>query len=118
MLDVPCKLDGLEMTNHVRDLFKDVAKREMNLHSVVTIACHARVWKWTHNFEVMHRRFETVLIVRTSHDKEFLKQYFVTHYHTILDLLDGATEFLLVMSTPVKLLATTSWLELAKGLVH
>ncbi|KAL3690503.1 hypothetical protein R1sor_016812 [Riccia sorocarpa] len=49
---VPCKLDGLEMTNHVKDLFKDVTKREMMLHSVVTIAGHARVWKWTHNFEV------------------------------------------------------------------
>ncbi|KAL2610660.1 hypothetical protein R1flu_029233 [Riccia fluitans] len=49
---VPCKLDGLEMTNHVKDLFKDVTKREMTLHSVVTIAGRARVWKWTHNFEV------------------------------------------------------------------
>ncbi|CAM6099970.1 unnamed protein product [Calypogeia fissa] len=52
VLEVPCKLDGLEMTNHVTDLFKDVTKREMNLHSVVTIAGRARLWKWTHNFEV------------------------------------------------------------------
>ncbi|KAG6545398.1 hypothetical protein Mapa_012997 [Marchantia paleacea] len=57
VIEVPCKLDGLEMTNHVKDLFKDVTKREMTLHSVVTIAGHARVWKWTHNFEV-HVRSE------------------------------------------------------------
>lgn len=52
VLDVPCKLDGLELTNHVKDLFADVGRREMNLHSVVTIAGWARVCNWTHNFEV------------------------------------------------------------------
>jgi hypothetical protein len=52
VMEVPAKLDGLEMTNHLKDLFADVAKREMMLHSVVTIAGSAVVWKWKHNFEV------------------------------------------------------------------
>ncbi|KAH9559087.1 hypothetical protein CY35_06G041300 [Sphagnum magellanicum] len=52
VMEVPTKLDGLEMTNHLKDLFADVAKREMMLHSLVTIAGSAVVWKWKHNFEV------------------------------------------------------------------
>ncbi|XP_024527250.1 uncharacterized protein LOC9652780 [Selaginella moellendorffii] len=52
ILRVPAKLDGLQVTNHVKDLIKDVYKREMLLHSTVTICGAARVWKWRHKFEV------------------------------------------------------------------
>lgn len=53
VLEVPAKLDGLEMTNHLKDLISDIRKREMTLHSVVTIKGNARLWKWTHRFEVL-----------------------------------------------------------------
>jgi hypothetical protein len=52
VMEVPAKLDGLKMTNHLKDLFADVTKREMTLNSVVTISGCAVVWKWKHNFEV------------------------------------------------------------------
>lgn len=52
VLDVTAKLDGLEMTNHLKQLLLDVRNREMTLHSVVTIKGNARLWKWTHRFEV------------------------------------------------------------------
>ncbi|KAH7373729.1 hypothetical protein KP509_17G072000 [Ceratopteris richardii] len=52
VLKVVAKLDGLEMTNHLAQLVSDVKNREMNLHSVVTIKGNARLWKWTHAFEV------------------------------------------------------------------
>ncbi|MCO5601348.1 hypothetical protein L7F22_055468 [Adiantum nelumboides] len=52
VLEVPAKLDGLEMTNHLKQLLSDVRNREMTLHSVVTIKGNARLWKWTHPFEV------------------------------------------------------------------
>ncbi|KAI5064308.1 hypothetical protein GOP47_0020978, partial [Adiantum capillus-veneris] len=52
VLEVPAKLDGLEMTNHLKKLLSDVRKREMILHSVVTIKGNARLWSWTHQFEV------------------------------------------------------------------
>lgn len=54
MMEVPAKLDGLEMTNHLKDLFSDVAKREMMLHSIVTISGDCVVWKLRHHFEVFH----------------------------------------------------------------
>jgi hypothetical protein len=52
VMEVPAKLDGLKMTNHLKDLFADVTKREMTLNSVVTISGCAVVWRWKHNFEV------------------------------------------------------------------
>ncbi|KAJ7558617.1 hypothetical protein O6H91_04G048300 [Diphasiastrum complanatum] len=52
ILDVPAKLDGLNIKNHIVDLIKDITKREMSLHSVVTIKGHAKLWKLKHNFEV------------------------------------------------------------------
>jgi len=52
VIEVPAKLDGLKMTNHVKDLFQDVTKREMVMNSVVTIAGDAVVWKLKHHFEV------------------------------------------------------------------
>lgn len=51
-MELPCKLDGLELTNHIKDLFCDVTKREMMLHSVVTISGESLVWKWRHPFQV------------------------------------------------------------------
>ena len=51
-MELPCKLDGLELTNHFKDLFGDVAKREMMLHSVVTISGESLMWKWRHPFQV------------------------------------------------------------------
>jgi hypothetical protein len=52
VMEVPAKLDGLKMTNHLKDLFADVTKREMTLNSVVTISGCAVVWRLKHNFEV------------------------------------------------------------------
>ncbi len=74
VMEVPAKLDGLEMTNHLKDLFADVAKREMMLHSVVTIAGSAVVWKWKHNFEVswVWVNFCTSLRVPDSRSNPFL----------------------------------------------
>nr|WIW57629.1 late embryogenesis abundant protein LEA59 [Pinus tabuliformis] len=37
---------------HLKDLAKDVKKREMCLKSVVSIKGVAKVWKWGHKFEV------------------------------------------------------------------
>jgi len=52
VMELPCKLDGLELTNHIKDLFCDMTKREMMLHSVVTISGESLVWKWRHPFQV------------------------------------------------------------------
>lgn len=52
VIEVPAKLDGLEMTKNLKELLGDVRKREMCMKSVVTIKGHARLWKWTHKFEV------------------------------------------------------------------
>lgn len=51
-MELPCKLDGLELTNHIKDFFCDVTKREMMLHSVVTISGESLVWRWRHPFQV------------------------------------------------------------------
>lgn len=52
VMELRCKLDGLELTNHIKDLFCDVTKREMWLHSVVTITGESLVWRWRHPFKV------------------------------------------------------------------
>lgn len=52
ILELPAKLDGLEVRDHMIDLAKDVTKREMCLKSVVTIKGVAKVWKWGHKFQV------------------------------------------------------------------
>lgn len=53
VMELPAKLDGLELTNHIKDLFCDVAKREMTLHSVVTISGDSLLWRWRHHFKVL-----------------------------------------------------------------
>lgn len=52
ILELPAKMDGLEVKHHLKDLAKDVTKREMCLKSVVNIKGVAKVWKWGHKFEV------------------------------------------------------------------
>jgi hypothetical protein len=52
VIEIPAKLDGLKITEHVKELFQDVAKREMVMSSVVTIAGDAIVWKIRHHWEV------------------------------------------------------------------
>jgi hypothetical protein len=52
VIEIPAKLDGLKITEHVKELFQDVAKREMQMSAVVTIAGDAIVWKIRHHFEV------------------------------------------------------------------
>jgi len=52
ILEVPAKIDGVEVTQHLKDLVKDVRRREMDLRSVVNIKGSARLWKWGHKFEV------------------------------------------------------------------
>uniref|UniRef100_A0A0D6R2Z7 Water stress and hypersensitive response domain-containing protein n=1 Tax=Araucaria cunninghamii TaxID=56994 RepID=A0A0D6R2Z7_ARACU len=52
ILEVPAKMDGLEATQHLKDLAKDVAKREMTIRAVVTIEGSAWMWKWGHRFAV------------------------------------------------------------------
>lgn len=52
VIEIPAKLDGLKMTEHVTELFQDVTKREMVMNSVVTIAGDAIVWKIKNHFEV------------------------------------------------------------------
>jgi len=52
ILELPAKMDGLEVKQHLKDLAKDVTRREMSLKSVVTIKGVAKVWKWGNKFEV------------------------------------------------------------------
>lgn len=59
ILAIPAKLDGLEATNHLKDLFLDAASREMVLHAKATINGDIAVWKYRHHFEV----FMLILIV-------------------------------------------------------
>lgn len=63
VIEVPAKLDGLKMTNHVKDLFQDVTKREMVMNSVVTIAGDAVVWKLRHHFEVCQFLFTSFSVI-------------------------------------------------------
>ena len=52
IIEVPAKISGLEVTKNIKQLISDIRKREMDMVSVVTIKGHARLWKWTHRFEV------------------------------------------------------------------
>ena len=63
MIEIPAKLDGLKVTEHVTELFQDVAKREMVMSSVVTIAGDAIVWKIRHHWEV-HTLAVSVLLIQ------------------------------------------------------
>lgn len=53
VLEVPAKIDGMEVTQHLKDFVKDVSRREMDLRSVVNIKGSAWFWKWGHKFEVI-----------------------------------------------------------------
>nr|ABR17564.1 unknown [Picea sitchensis] len=53
VLEVPTKIDGVEVTQHIKDLVKDVSRREMDLKSVVNIKGSAWLWKLGHKFEVV-----------------------------------------------------------------
>lgn len=53
MIEIPAKLDGLKITEHLKELFQDVRKREMVMSAVVTITGDAIVWKIRHNWEVL-----------------------------------------------------------------
>lgn len=63
VIEIPAKLDGLKITEHVTELFQDVAKREMVMSAVVTIAGDAIVWKIRHHFEVL-LQFPTLLLTQ------------------------------------------------------
>ncbi|KAG0504324.1 hypothetical protein M758_7G023700 [Ceratodon purpureus] len=52
MLELPCKLNGLEATHHLQDLLGDVAKRVMVLHARATINGNIAVLRYRHHFEV------------------------------------------------------------------
>jgi hypothetical protein len=53
VLVVPIKIDGVMATPHLKDLAKDVSRREMDLRSVVNMKGSASWWKWDHKFEVV-----------------------------------------------------------------
>lgn len=53
IIEIAAKLDGLKITEHVTELFQDVAKREMVMSAVVAIAGDAVVWKIRHHWEVL-----------------------------------------------------------------
>uniref|UniRef100_A0A7I4C3I2 Water stress and hypersensitive response domain-containing protein n=1 Tax=Physcomitrium patens TaxID=3218 RepID=A0A7I4C3I2_PHYPA len=53
VIEIPAKLDGLKITEHLKELFQDVRKREMVMSAVVTITGDAIVWKIRHNWEVL-----------------------------------------------------------------
>ncbi|XP_031251705.1 uncharacterized protein LOC116109613 [Pistacia vera] len=52
LLQIPARLDGLELTHHAAKFFGDVAKREMVLDAKVDIAGMAKVLWWDHKFKV------------------------------------------------------------------
>lgn len=51
VLEVPARLDGLEVTGHVTDLMSDVANRKMALKAIVIIPGEARLGFIRHPFE-------------------------------------------------------------------
>lgn len=53
ILEVPAKIAGVDVTQHLKDLVTDVRRREMDLRSVVNIKGSAWLWKWGHKFEVV-----------------------------------------------------------------
>lgn len=51
ILEVPARMDGLEVSGHVRDLMSDVANRRMALRSIVLIPGEARLGFIRHPFQ-------------------------------------------------------------------
>ncbi|GLJ54280.1 hypothetical protein SUGI_1164410 [Cryptomeria japonica] len=52
IMEVPAKMDGLQVTQHLKHLIGDIAAREMSLRAVVTINGSAWLWKWGRAFQV------------------------------------------------------------------
>lgn len=57
ILELPARLDGLEVTNQVAGFIEDVSRREMELLSLVTISGNANMWPIKHSFKI-HVRSE------------------------------------------------------------
>eukprot|EP00850_Spirogloea_muscicola_P008350 SM000044S15997 [mRNA] locus=s44:414240:415030:- [translate_table: standard] len=53
VMELPCKLDGLEISSHMLALLSDVAARKMAIHSLVTISGEARLLFLRHTFKVL-----------------------------------------------------------------
>ncbi|CAA0384436.1 Water stress and hypersensitive response domain [Arabidopsis suecica] len=60
LLRLPARLDGMELAQHARQFFSDVAKREMKLEAKLTIEGAAKVLWWDHSFRVHVDSFVTV----------------------------------------------------------
>eukprot|EP00850_Spirogloea_muscicola_P000397 SM000001S04799 [mRNA] locus=s1:2202731:2203664:- [translate_table: standard] len=52
VMELPCKLDGLEISSHMLALLSDVAARKMTIHSLVTISGEARLLFLRHTFKI------------------------------------------------------------------
>ncbi|KAM7272630.1 hypothetical protein ACFE04_027293 [Oxalis oulophora] len=52
LLKLPAKLDGLQLAQHAKRFFGDVAKREMVLDAAVDLEGTAKVMWWDHKFKV------------------------------------------------------------------
>lgn len=60
LLRLPARLDGMELAQHARQFFSDVANREMKLEAKLTIEGAAKVLWWDHSFRVHVDSFVTV----------------------------------------------------------
>ena len=65
MLELPCKLNGLEAAHHLQDLLGDVAKQVMVLHATATINCNIAVLRYRHHFEVQQNSLSLSLLLST-----------------------------------------------------
>ncbi|MBA0578803.1 uncharacterized protein LOC105792808 [Gossypium raimondii] len=52
VLELPARLDGVELAHHAGKFFADVAKREMALDAKVEISGTAKMLWWEHRFKV------------------------------------------------------------------
>eukprot|EP00850_Spirogloea_muscicola_P012909 SM000085S23259 [mRNA] locus=s85:367464:368379:+ [translate_table: standard] len=52
VMELPCKLDGLEISSHMLALISDVAARKMTIHSLVTISGEAHLLFLRHTFKI------------------------------------------------------------------
>ncbi|XP_062192758.1 uncharacterized protein LOC133896215 [Phragmites australis] len=60
LLNLPARLDGVELAHRARAILADVARRHMELDAAVEIAGEAAVLFWSHRFSV---RFNSHIVV-------------------------------------------------------
>ncbi|XP_068663901.1 uncharacterized protein [Aristolochia californica] len=53
VLQLPARLDGIELAHHASHFFADVAQREMVLDAAVEINGIAKILRWAHRFRVI-----------------------------------------------------------------